>query len=72
MSSLQERLCASLDISEVIEVASSLIAIESHRDAPDREKPCAEKIASIFRSWGMDVRLDPAIAGRPCASLAAG
>ena len=45
MASLQERLSARLDLDELIETASSLIEIESHRDAPGRERPCAERIA---------------------------
>ena len=65
MASLQERLSARLDLDELIETASSLIEIESHRDAPGRERPCAERIASILSGWGMEARLDPAIDDRP-------
>jgi succinyl-diaminopimelate desuccinylase len=65
MPSLQERLVASLEIDEVLGVASSLISIESHRDAPGRERPCAERIAAIFRGWGIEARLEPVIEGRP-------
>lgn len=65
MDSLRERLEAGLDVGEVVEVASSLIAIESHRDAPGREGPCARRIAEIFAGWGMEARLVPVLEGRP-------
>ncbi|HEY9076742.1 MAG TPA: M20 family metallopeptidase [Anaerolineaceae bacterium] len=54
-----------LDVQEVIDITSALVSIESHRDYPDRERPCAEKIAEIFNSWGMKAELVPVIGNRP-------
>lgn len=65
MQSLRERLAAALDVQEVVDVASSLISIESHRDAAGREGPCAQRIAAIFSDWGIEVSLVPVIDGRP-------
>jgi len=56
MASLREKFSVRLDVSDVEEVASSLISIESHRAASGRERPWARKIASIFRGWGMEAR----------------
>jgi acetylornithine deacetylase/succinyl-diaminopimelate desuccinylase family protein len=54
-----------INVNDVVEVASELVAIESHRDAPGRERACAEKIASIFTSWNMKPELVPVLDGRP-------
>ncbi len=65
MDTLLKTLGDRLAVEEVVDLASSLVAIESHRDAPGREKRCSEKIASVFRSWGIESSLPPALEGRP-------
>ncbi|MCX7023667.1 MAG: M20 family metallopeptidase [Spirochaetes bacterium] len=54
-----------LDTDEIVDLASALIAIESHRDAPGREIACAQKVAQVFSGWGMDAELVPVLDGRP-------
>jgi len=41
------------------------VAIESHRDAPGRERACAERIAAFFSEWGLEPELVPVMADRP-------
>lgn len=65
MSRLSELLSEALDVQEVIRVASALVEIESHRDAPGREQRCAERIAEFFSAWGMQPQLVPVIENRP-------
>jgi len=65
MTSLRDELERALDVSEVVRLASALVAIESHRDAPARERPCAEKIAAIFSDWGMQPELVTVLEDRP-------
>lgn len=65
MDTLLDRLEAKLDVDEVVQLAASLVAIESHRDAPGREGPCSEKIASVFGDWGLEASLQPVLEGRP-------
>jgi len=65
MPSLKDDLAKRLDLEELVSLASSLIAIESHRDAPGRERACAERIAEVFRGWGMEASLVPVLPGRP-------
>ena len=65
MSSVAEKLIETLDVNEVVRVTSSLVAIESHRDAPGRERRCAEKIAEIFSQWGLQAELVTVLEERP-------
>ena len=65
MSSVYEELAKTLDVNEVVRVTSELVAIQSHRDAPGRERPCAEKIVEIFSSWGMPAELVTVLDERP-------
>jgi acetylornithine deacetylase/succinyl-diaminopimelate desuccinylase family protein len=62
---LKSSLEKALDTAEIVELASELVAIESHRDAPGREGPCAERIAARFAEWGMGAELVPVLDGRP-------
>lgn len=54
-----------LDVQEVVDLTSALVAIESHRDAPGRERPCALKIAEVFTRWGMQPEIVPVVEERP-------
>jgi len=65
MSSVYEELAKTLDVKEVVRVTSELVAIQSHRDASGRERPCAEKIVEIFSSWGMPAELVTVLDERP-------
>jgi acetylornithine deacetylase/succinyl-diaminopimelate desuccinylase family protein len=65
MSDLLSQFNQALDLNELIETASALIAIESHRDVPGRERACAEKMVEIFASWGMEAELVPVLEDRP-------
>ena len=65
MKSLRTELENRLDVKDVVDVASALVSIESHRDAPGRERPCAEKIAEIFTRWGMQPQIVNVIDERP-------
>jgi len=65
MSAIQSQLEGALDVNEVVRVASALVEIESHREAPGRERPCAEKIAQIFSQWGMQPELVTVLEDRP-------
>jgi succinyl-diaminopimelate desuccinylase len=65
MSIQQAALEAALDVEEVVRLASALVAIESHRDAPGRERACAERIARQFADWGMNAELVEVLDGRP-------
>lgn len=49
----------------LIDVTCTLVAIESHRDAPQREIPCALKIAEILTSWGFAPQIVEVLDGRP-------
>ncbi len=64
-SQLTEDLSSALDVNEVVQVTSALVAIESHRDAPGRERRCAEKIVEIFAGWGMAAELVTVLDERP-------
>lgn len=65
MSSVYEELAKTLDVKEVVRVTSELVAIQSHRDAPGRERPCAEKIVEIFSRWRMPAELVTVLDERP-------
>ena len=65
MTSLRDELERALDVNEVVRIASTLVAIESHRDAPGRERPCAERIAQFFSEWGMQPELVTVLEDRP-------
>jgi acetylornithine deacetylase/succinyl-diaminopimelate desuccinylase family protein len=65
MTDLLAQFNQTLDLNDLIEVASALIAIESHRDVPGRERACAEKMAEIFGRWGMQAELVPVFEERP-------
>lgn len=65
MQTLIDRLTVAYDVNEVIQVASSLVSIESHRDAPGRERRCAEEIAKIFSGWGFHPELVTVLDDRP-------
>lgn len=65
MDKLLKSLADRLDMDEVVQLASSLVEIESHRDAPGREGPCSRRIASVFESWGLEVALHDVLEGRP-------
>lgn len=65
---LVAQLQAALQVDEVVHVASELIKIESHRDAPGREKRCAERIASFLSDWGLPAELQTVTADRPNVS----
>lgn len=54
-----------LDVNFVIQVASQLVSIESHRDAPGRERKVAEKAAEILSSWGLEPHLAVVLEDRP-------
>lgn len=56
---------ARLDAGEVVEVASALIAVPSHRDVPGRETACAQRMADIWRSWGFEPEVVPVARSRP-------
>ena len=56
---------ARLDAGEVVEVASALIAVPSHRDVPGRETACAQRMADIWRSWGFEPEVTPVAGSRP-------
>lgn len=62
---LRSRLEAHLEIGEVVEAASALIAVPSHRDAPGRETACAQRMAEMWRSWGFEPEVAPIADGRP-------
>ncbi len=63
--SLQSQLERALNVQEVVDITCELVSIESHRDAPGRERPCAERIAEIFSRWGMRADLIPVVDERP-------
>ncbi len=65
MSQLSEALIKALDVNDVVQLTSELVAIESHRDAPGRERKCAEKIVDVFSGWGMPAELVPVLDERP-------
>jgi len=65
MNSLRADLESKLDVNEVVDVTSALVSIESHRDAPGRERACAEKAAEIFTRWSMPAELVNVIEERP-------
>jgi len=65
MSSLPEKYVDILDVRDIVELASDLISVESHRDAPGRERKCAEKIYAIFSSWGLKPELVNVSEDRP-------
>lgn len=65
MTKLLRMLSEALDVDELVEITSSLVRIESHRDAPGRERLCAERIAAYFNDWGMDASLVPVLDDRP-------
>ncbi len=65
MSSLRLQLEEKLNVDEVVQVTSELVKIESHRDAPERELQCAQRIARFFSDWGMSPELVPVLEGRP-------
>lgn len=65
MASLRDELERALNVDDVIHVASELVAIESHRDAPGRELRCAERIAQFFSMWGMQPELVTVLDDRP-------
>lgn len=65
MSTIARELERALDDQTVVHVASELVAIQSHRDAPGREKRCAERIASFFSEWGMEPQLVTVLEDRP-------
>ena len=65
MATLASQLQDKLDVNEVVRITSDLVSIESHRDAPGREKRCAEKIAEIFSEWGMKPSLVTVLDDRP-------
>jgi len=62
---IRAQLEAALDVQDVVDLTTALVAIESHRDAPGREQPCAEKIAEVFTRWGMQPELVPVVEERP-------
>lgn len=65
MSSLRAQLEEILKIDEVVHITSELVKIESHRDAPERELHCAQRISQFFSEWGMKPELVPVLEGRP-------
>ena len=65
LDELRNRLEQALDVSQVVELASGMMAIESHRDAPGRERPCAEYIAGRLTSWGFQPTLEVVLEDRP-------
>ena len=64
MQTILSRLVSLLNIRDLTDLASSLISIESHRDTPQRERVCAEKIADIFLQWGMQPEIVNVIGDR--------
>jgi acetylornithine deacetylase/succinyl-diaminopimelate desuccinylase family protein len=62
---LRQKIEQALDILEVIDLASGMISIESHRDAPGRERPCAEYVAWRFSDWGLEPKLEVVLEDRP-------
>jgi succinyl-diaminopimelate desuccinylase len=62
---LRQKIEQALDILEVIDLASGMISIESHRDAPGRERPCAEYVAGRFSDWGLEPKLEVVLEDRP-------
>ena len=62
---LRSGLEKALDIGLVVQVASELVSIESHRDAPGRERKVAERIEQILTSWGMKPHLEVVLEDRP-------
>jgi succinyl-diaminopimelate desuccinylase len=65
LAGLRSRLEAHLDVGEVVDVASALIAVPSHRDTPGREAVCAQRMAGIWRGWGFEPEVVPIVDGRP-------
>jgi len=65
MDSTVARLEKALNVDEVVAITSSLVAIESHRDAPGRERPCAEEVARWFRQWGFEPEMPVVLENRP-------
>jgi acetylornithine deacetylase/succinyl-diaminopimelate desuccinylase family protein len=65
MDTIKQSIIGALDVQEVVDVASALIRVESHRDAPGRELPCARQVAEIFSRWGMEPVLVPVVEDRP-------
>mgnify|MGYP001132325560 FL=1 len=63
--SLRSRLETRLDAGEVVDVASALIAVPSHRDVPGRETACAQRMADIWRGWGFEPEVVPVAGSRP-------
>jgi acetylornithine deacetylase/succinyl-diaminopimelate desuccinylase-like protein len=62
---LRKKLEQALDVSQVVELATGMMAIESHRDAPGRERPCAEYIAGRLVNWGFQPTLATVLEDRP-------
>jgi succinyl-diaminopimelate desuccinylase len=54
-----------IDASEVVRLASDLIAIESHSATPGREAAIGSFLVEWFLSRGVDAKLVPALDGRP-------
>lgn len=65
ISELSMKLKQALDVDDVVELASGMISIESHRDAPLRERPCADYIAGRFAAWGFQPQLAVVLEDRP-------
>lgn len=65
MSSVYELINGALDVNEVVEVTRALVSIESHRDAPGRERPCADKILEILTGWGLEAEQAVVLENRP-------
>lgn len=65
INELRSELERSLDVDFIVQIASELISIESHRDAPGRERRCAERIAELFSGWGMQPVLATVLEDRP-------
>jgi acetylornithine deacetylase/succinyl-diaminopimelate desuccinylase len=62
---LRSALEQALDVNFVVQVASELVSLESHRDAPGRERKVAEKTAEILSSWGLEPHLAVVLEDRP-------
>ena len=65
LSTLRSQLESAFDVQEVVDVASALVAIESHRDAPGCERACTERIATFFSEWGLEPEMVPVVTKRP-------
>lgn len=65
MSSIRKKLEEMLNVEEVVHVTSELVKIESHRDTPERELRCAQRIGQFFTEWGMKPEYAEVLEGRP-------